>query len=90
MYAFVERKLIDQDVNKRVDPIVDTCDDSNCFRSSSSVRRVDEYSRSPAKMELDLAPGESRGYWKYHTPGKWFKQAKAVGKINNERTTMLF
>ena len=29
-------------------------------------------------------------YWKYHTPGKWFKQAKAVGKINNERATMLF
>ena len=41
-------------------------------------------------MELDLAPGESRGYWKYHTPGKWFKQAKAVGKINNEKATMLF
>ena len=41
-------------------------------------------------MELDLAPGESRGYWKYHTPGKWFKQAKAMGKINNEKATMLF
>ncbi|OWZ03645.1 LOW QUALITY PROTEIN: hypothetical protein PHMEG_00024583 [Phytophthora megakarya] len=25
-------------------------------------------------MELDLLPGESRGYWKYHAPGKWFKQ----------------
>ncbi|POM80234.1 Reverse transcriptase [Phytophthora palmivora] len=24
--------------------------------------------------------GESRGYWKYHDPGKWFKQAKAVGE----------
>ena len=41
-------------------------------------------------MELDLAPGESRGYWKYHTPGIWFKKAKAVGKINNEKDTMLF
>ena len=41
-------------------------------------------------MELDLAPGESRGYWKYHTPEKWFKQAKAAGKINNEKATMLF
>ena len=41
-------------------------------------------------MELDLTPGESRGYWKYHTPGKWFKQAKAVGKINNEKATFLF
>lgn len=54
------------------------------------VMRVNEYARSPAMMELDLAPGESRGYWKYHTPGKWFKQAKAVGKINNEKATMLF
>ena len=41
-------------------------------------------------MELNLAPGESRGYWKYHAPGKWFKQAKAVGKINNEKATLLF
>ena len=42
------------------------------------------------KLELNLAPGESRGYWKYHTPGKWFKQAKDVGEINNEKATMLF
>ncbi|GMF27830.1 unnamed protein product [Phytophthora fragariaefolia] len=41
-------------------------------------------------MELDLLPGGSRGYWKYHAPGKWFKQAKVVGKINNEKATLLF
>ena len=41
-------------------------------------------------MELDLAPCESRGYWKYHTPGKCFNQAKATGKIKNEKSTMLF
>ena len=41
-------------------------------------------------MELDLALGESRGYWKYHTPWKWFKQAKAVVKINNENAALLF
>ncbi|GMF50610.1 unnamed protein product [Phytophthora fragariaefolia] len=40
-------------------------------------------------MELDLLPGESRGYWKYHAPGKWFQQAKAVGKIHNETATLL-
>ena len=44
----------------------------------------------PVEMELDLAPGESRGYWKYHTLGKCFKQAKAVGKINNEKANFLF
>ncbi|POM78838.1 Hypothetical protein PHPALM_3584 [Phytophthora palmivora] len=36
--------------------------------------RKDEYARSD----------------KYHAPGKWFKQAKAVGKLNNERVTLLF
>ena len=40
-------------------------------------------------MELVLAPGESRRYRKYHTLGKWFKQAKVVGKINNDKSTML-
>ncbi|KAG3075193.1 hypothetical protein PI125_g21789 [Phytophthora idaei] len=37
----------------------------------------------------DLRPGESRGYWKYHAPGKWFRQAEVGGKINNEKSTML-
>ena len=54
------------------------------------MKQIDEYTRSAMKMKLDLAPGESRGYWKYYTPGMWFKQAKAIGKINNEKTTMLF
>ena len=60
------------------------------FAFHISVRHANEYMISPTKMELDLAPGESRGYWKYHTPGKWFKQAKAMGKINNEKATFLF
>ena len=41
-------------------------------------------------MILDLLPGESRGFWKPHAPGKWFKQAKACGKINNSRADLLF
>uniref|UniRef100_A0AAV1TXS1 Peptidase A2 domain-containing protein n=1 Tax=Peronospora matthiolae TaxID=2874970 RepID=A0AAV1TXS1_9STRA len=40
-------------------------------------------------MEIELAYGESREYWKHYSPGKWFKQAKAVGKINNEKATLL-
>ena len=51
---------------------------------------MDEYTLSPMTMKLDLGPGESSGYWKYHTPGKWFKQAKVVGTIYNEKATMLF
>ncbi|CAI5706523.1 unnamed protein product [Peronospora effusa] len=41
-------------------------------------------------MTLDVLPGESRGYWKHHAPGKWFKQAKASGKVNNIRANLLF
>ncbi|KAE8952329.1 hypothetical protein PR001_g33340, partial [Phytophthora rubi] len=41
-------------------------------------------------MALEISSGESRGYWKYHVPDKKFKQAKAVGKINNEKATLLF
>ena len=87
IYAFVERQKRDQEFN---DPIADTGGVSTFVSSISSVKRVDEYTRYPMKMKIDLAPGESRGYWKYHTPGKCSKQDKAVGKINNEKTTMLF
>ena len=91
IYAFVEKGKIDQGSNNRIGPIANICDlETRRLFNISSAKRVDEYSRLPVKMELDLAPGESRGYWKYHTPGKWFKEAKAVGKINNERATMLF
>ena len=54
------------------------------------MKRVDDYARSPVRMELNLTPGESRGYWNYTLPEKWFKQAKAAGKINNEKATMPF
>ena len=88
VYAFVQRKGVDISEDKQ-DDRKNTCDFSNCLRSISSVRRHGEYTRSPTKMELVLAPGESRGYWKYHTPGKWFKQAKVAGKINNDKATLL-
>ena len=80
----------DQGVKDRQDKIPNICERSTLTSSISSVKRVDYYARSPVEMELDLATGESRGYWKYYTPRKWFKQAKAVGKINNEKTTLLF
>ena len=87
----MEKGKIDQGSNYRIDPIANICDlETRRLFNISSAKRVDEYSRLPVRMELDLAPGESRGYWKYHAPGKWFKQAKAVSKINNERATMLF
>ena len=41
-------------------------------------------------MKLDLLPGESRGFCKNHAPSKWFRQAKAFGKVNNDRANLLF
>ena len=79
-----------QEVNDQAESIANIRKDSTCAPANSSVKRIDEYTRSAVKMELDLAPGESRDYWKYYTLGKWFKQAKAFGKINNEKATMLF
>ena len=48
------------------------------------------FAREEAVMKLDLLPGESRGFWKHHAPSKWFRQAKAFGKVNNDRANLLF
>ena len=55
-----------------------------------SMKGVDKYVRSTIRMELDLAPGETRGYWKYYPLGKWSKQSKALSKITKEKYTLLF
>ncbi|GMF63901.1 unnamed protein product [Phytophthora fragariaefolia] len=39
--------------------------------------------------EIDLQPGERRGYWKHYAPRKWYKQAKIHGKLNNRRAVIL-
>ena len=86
IYAFVERRKRDQEFNDRIDPIANIHGGSTFVSPTSSAKRVDECTRSPMKMELDLAPMESRGYWKSYTPGKWFNQDNDVGKINNEKS----
>ncbi|OWZ04066.1 hypothetical protein PHMEG_00024099 [Phytophthora megakarya] len=48
--------------------------------------KIAEYRRSKT---MDPLPGESRGYWKHHSPGKWFRQAKITGKIHNEKAILL-
>ncbi|GMF64211.1 unnamed protein product [Phytophthora fragariaefolia] len=87
IYAYVEKqsKAV---VNKVID---NTCDlEKESATAIANLHQTDEYSRSEVKMILDIASGESRGYWKYHVPDKKFKQAKAVGKINNAKPTLLF
>ena len=90
IYSFVKGQRKDREIYDPINPITNMHNDFTLVSSISSVKRVNDYARSPVRMELDLAPRESRGYWKYHTFGKWFKQAKAVGTINNEKATMLF
>ncbi|KAE9270840.1 hypothetical protein PR003_g30698 [Phytophthora rubi] len=57
----------------------------------SAVRRTtdDEFAREPPLDEIDLQPGERRGYWKHYAPHKWYKQAKIHGKLNNHRAVLL-
>ncbi|KAE9262043.1 hypothetical protein PR003_g33689, partial [Phytophthora rubi] len=52
-------------------------------------RRVAAYGRPGDPVSPDLLPGEYRGYWKRYSPGKWFRQAKITGKINDEKATLL-
>ncbi|GMF49079.1 unnamed protein product [Phytophthora fragariaefolia] len=87
IYAYVAKQS-KAAVNKVID---NTCDlEKESATAIANLHQTDEYSRSEVKMILDISSGESRGYWKYHVPGKNFKQAKAVGKINNAKATLLF
>ncbi|POM70504.1 LOW QUALITY PROTEIN: Hypothetical protein PHPALM_13041, partial [Phytophthora palmivora] len=64
---------------------------SNWENSTYNTREMHgNHTWAIASLRKDEYARESRGYWKYHAPGKWFKQAKAVGKLNNERATLLF
>ncbi|POM80279.1 Hypothetical protein PHPALM_1902, partial [Phytophthora palmivora] len=54
-------------VNQLIDPIDNTCDLlEKPTATVSSLRQIDEYARSSVMMALEISPGESRGYWKYH------------------------
>ncbi|ETP33875.1 hypothetical protein F442_17691 [Phytophthora nicotianae P10297] len=86
IYAYVEKK---SEVSERKNLIDNTCDLHGKHTSVvSSLRKPDEFARVDRVIALEL-PGEMRGYWKYHAPSKWFKQAKTGGKINNEKADLL-
>ncbi|POM79028.1 LOW QUALITY PROTEIN: Hypothetical protein PHPALM_3374 [Phytophthora palmivora] len=85
IYAYVEKQS-EATVNQLIDPIDNTCDLlEKSTATVSSLRQVEEYARSSVMMALEISPGESRGYWKYHVPDKKFRQSKAMGKINNKK-----
>ncbi|POM78933.1 Reverse transcriptase [Phytophthora palmivora] len=90
IYTYVEKQS-EATVKQLIDPIDNTCDLlEKSTATLSSLRQIDEYARSSVMMALEIPPGESRGYWKYHVPDKKFKQSKAMGKINNKKATLRF
>ncbi|POM72280.1 Hypothetical protein PHPALM_11030 [Phytophthora palmivora] len=73
IYAFVNKKSVDQG-SKITDLRGNTYDlNGNRAVAISSIRQVDDYSRSEVTMMVGLHPGEIRGYWKQHDPDLWFK-----------------
>uniref|UniRef100_M4BBL1 Retrotransposon gag domain-containing protein n=1 Tax=Hyaloperonospora arabidopsidis (strain Emoy2) TaxID=559515 RepID=M4BBL1_HYAAE len=56
----------------------------------SSVKRVNDYARSPVRMELDIAQGNRAGIGSIILPENGSSKQKATGNINNKKATMLF
>ncbi|OWZ12478.1 hypothetical protein PHMEG_00014356 [Phytophthora megakarya] len=56
---------------------------------TSEIKRTSKISEYRRPTTKGLLPGEFRGYWKHHSPGKWFRQAKITGKIHNEKSILL-
>lgn len=56
----------------------------------ASMHKSDDFARVEVVMMLELLPGESRGYLRHHSLGKWSRQAKALRTINTARADMLF
>ena len=90
IYAFVEKQPLEKVV--RVENGAGNTSNLSIKPVPAVVnfRTPHEFTRGETVMMLELLPGESRGYWKHHAPGKWFKQAKAYGKVNNMRANLLF
>ncbi|OWZ17962.1 hypothetical protein PHMEG_0008017 [Phytophthora megakarya] len=68
VFAFVDNREKPED-SKQID---NTCELHKKPTFAITNLRKDDYYRTDVVMVLDLLPGESRGYWKYHAPGKWF------------------
>ncbi|POM60201.1 LOW QUALITY PROTEIN: hypothetical protein PHPALM_30967 [Phytophthora palmivora] len=86
VYAYVEKRS-ESTVNKLISPIENACDLP--APAISSLRPIDEYSRSNVTMALEISKTErllKSGVF----PDKRFKQSTTTGKINSEKTTLLF
>ncbi|OWY93323.1 hypothetical protein PHMEG_00037333 [Phytophthora megakarya] len=88
IYAYVNNTTEDRG-RKESDLRGNTCNLHLYSAKIASLLQISEFSRTNVEVALDLKRGESRGYWKRHSPGKWFRQAKISGRINHERAILL-
>ncbi|POM72921.1 LOW QUALITY PROTEIN: Eukaryotic/viral aspartic protease, active site, partial [Phytophthora palmivora] len=73
IYVFVNKRSVDRG-SKNPGLHGNTYDlNGNRAVAISSIRQVDDYSRSEVTLMVDLHPGEIRGYWKQQDPDLWFK-----------------
>ncbi|OWY96830.1 LOW QUALITY PROTEIN: hypothetical protein PHMEG_00032802 [Phytophthora megakarya] len=88
IYAYVNKVTEDRG-RKESGLRGNTCNLHSYTAKIASLPQTSEFSRSNTEVALDLKRGESRGYWKRHSPGKWFRQAKISGRINKEKAILL-
>ena len=90
IYLCVHIRLEDQGVKDRRDPITNICDCSTIFVFYIKCEMSRRLCPIPGEDGARSCPRGVKGILEISYPGKWFKHAKAVGKINNEKVTLLF
>ncbi|OWY94166.1 Eukaryotic/viral aspartic protease [Phytophthora megakarya] len=88
IYAYVNKAKTDRG-RKKSDLRGNTFNLHSYTAKITSLPQIREFSRSNAEVALDIKRGESRGYRKRYSPGKWFRHAKISGRTNQERAILL-
>jgi hypothetical protein len=68
---------------KEVSKLTNSTDNTCELKPTSmmaSVRKIDEYARSEVEMELELMPGESRGYMEVPRSGEVVQAGQGSGQ----------
>ncbi|OWZ16624.1 LOW QUALITY PROTEIN: hypothetical protein PHMEG_0009560 [Phytophthora megakarya] len=88
IYAYVNKATTDRG-RKESDPRCNTCNLHSYAAKIASLSWVGEFNRFDAEVALDIQKRKIPGYWECHAPGKWFRQAKISGRMNQERAILL-
>ncbi|OWZ11301.1 hypothetical protein PHMEG_00015696 [Phytophthora megakarya] len=68
--------------------------DHRAFKANWHKSFQGKLKSDPRRRQIEVGrsliyAGRVPGYWKRHSPGKWFRQAKISGRTNHERATLL-